>query len=52
MWKKLGCTELSESQIKKESPIKQALYVICKDKIKWCMNKLLTYTSDDEEEEE
>ena len=48
MWKKLGSTHLSSYEIEKEPPIKQALYVLCNDKIKWCMNKLLTYESDDE----
>jgi hypothetical protein len=48
MWKKLGNTQLSLYEIEKEPPIKQALYVLCNDKIKWCMNKLLTYESDEE----
>lgn len=48
MWKKLGNTQLSSYEIERESPIKQALYVLCNEKIKWCMNKLLTYDSDEE----
>jgi hypothetical protein len=41
LWKELGKTYLLPSEIEGLSPIKQALYHLCKDKIKFCMNKLL-----------
>jgi hypothetical protein len=50
LWKELGKTHLSEYDLKKESPITQALNELCNEKIKWCMNKLLTYESDESEE--
>ena len=50
LWKELGKTHLSEYDIKKESPVTQALNELCNEKIKWCMNKLLTYESEESEE--
>ena len=40
LWETLGQVHLSEIEIQNESPIKQGLYYVCKEKIKWCMNKI------------
>jgi hypothetical protein len=42
LWREVGETNLSVEEVSELSPIKQALYYMCKDKIKFCMNKLLT----------
>ena len=41
LWKEVGSTHLSEHALVILPPIKQALYHLCKDKIKFCMSKLL-----------
>lgn len=41
LWKEVGLTHLSEHSVVVLPPIKQALYYICKEKIKFCMSKLL-----------
>jgi len=41
LWETLGQTHLSQQEIENESPIKQGLYYVCKEKIKWCTTKLL-----------
>jgi len=41
LWKEIGSTHLSEHSVVVLPPIKQALYYMCKDKIKFCMSKLL-----------
>lgn len=41
LWKEVGSTHLSEHSLVILSPVKQALYHLCKDKIKFCMSKLL-----------
>jgi hypothetical protein len=46
LWKELGKTHLSTHAVACEPPIKQALYYLCKDKIKFCMNKLLQIEED------
>ena len=47
--KKLGKTHLTKYDLQKESPIIRALNELCHEKIKICMNKLLTYESSDSE---
>jgi hypothetical protein len=41
LWKEVGQTYLTKEDVEELSPIKQALYHLCKDKINFCMNKLL-----------
>ena len=41
IWEAIGQTSLSENEIENESPIKQGLYYLCKQKIKWCTDKLM-----------
>jgi len=41
LWKDVGQTHLSVKEIEELSPIKQALYYLCKDKINFCMSKIL-----------
>ena len=41
LWETVGQTKLSEKEIEYESPIKQGLYFLCKQKIKWCTDKLM-----------
>ena len=41
LWKELGKTHLSVKEVEELPPISQGLYYLCKDKIKFCMDKLL-----------
>jgi hypothetical protein len=51
-WKELGKTHLTKYDLQKESPIIRALNEISNEKIKSCMNQILTHESEESEDSE
>jgi hypothetical protein len=43
LWDELGKTHLTQKEIEKESPIKQALWFKCRQKRQWCLEKLIKF---------